>query len=145
MKAVWKVVVLTRSIAWKSAIESLLLRELPQAKIAWALDIEDFMAEVAKQAHVAGVIELTVEHAESDIRYLNLHRENCPAARYFAVGDDWLADQLLTLRECGFFGNCHSLMHLHRLTDWLKQHFSTLPPADLSIEELLAERLQIKY
>jgi len=144
MHAAWKIAVLTRSIAWKSSIERLLMRELSQGKIAWALDIEDLMSEVADQTHAAGVVELTVEHAVSDIRYLNLHRANCPAARFFAVGDEWLKDESLTLRECGFSGDCHSLMHLHRLTKWLKRHLSKLPPADLSLEELLAEQLQIK-
>jgi hypothetical protein len=130
----------TRSSAWKSIIE----RRFSNAKICWALDIDDVLAEVAGVQHRPVIIELTANQLESDCRKVLLASNHPCQARFFAVGSSWLEDYLAAVRSSGFVDACCSIAqfdHLQRLIHRQFQHAATL---DLSVEEQVIESLPWK-
>lgn len=141
MRANPKITVLTRSIHWKSILQTALRREFPSLKIGWALDIEDFLSEVAGKANGIGIVELNEATAVNDLPRIAQALNDGNDLRVFAVANVTLSQWRVALRECGFIDVCESVTELPQLIRLIRNCFRAEPADDASIEERVAAQL----
>ncbi len=132
--------VFVRTAAWKAIVE----QRFSNAKIRWALDIDDVLAEVALDRHRPVILELDENQLESDCRKVLLASNHPCQARFFAAGSSWLENYRVLVRASGFVDACCSIAefkHLQQLIERQFQHAASFP---LSIEEQVIENLPWK-
>jgi hypothetical protein len=133
--------VLTRSLAWKFAMEYQLCEGFRQAKVVWALDIDDLLSEVAASNATVTIVELNQDSVVDDCRKIDKATTGLPRARFFAVAEPGLKNWLPLIRVCGFADSYWSVHRLERMTNAIRRCMQTLSNDAKSIEDRVSERL----
>ena len=136
--------VLARSVAWKSSLEKRLPECSGQARIAWALDIDDLLSEVALSGVTFVIVELHKNSVAEDCRKISLATTDLPQARFFALADADLKNWLPLIRVCGFTDCYGSVERLDRLASMIRRHIQSQPVDEKSVEERVCESLPWK-
>ena len=132
--------VVARSTTWRAIIE----RQFADAKISWALDIDDVLAEVERTRGRPVVIELAENRlAEECRRVLSASNHPCQS-RFFAIGANWNDNDLALIRSSGFVDICTSAAGFRQLQRLIRNQFRRAAEFRLTIEEQVSENLPWK-
>ncbi len=139
-----QVLVLTRSNRWQAALRWELRTRLPETKLVWALDIDDWMEEVTANAPEATILELTQPTSVSDCEKVWTLASMTPSTAFFAVTSDDTLDWLPLFRVCGFINCCSASSDIRRTIELVRRHCQMQTTPTPTIEQWVENRFPWK-
>ncbi len=139
-----QVLVLTRSNRWQAALRWEIQTRLPETKLAWALDMDDWMKEVTANPPAATILELTQPTCASDCEKIWGLASMTPNTAFFVVTSDDILDWTPLFRVCGVINCCSATADIRRTIELVGRHCQLQTTQTPTIEQWVENRFPWK-